>query len=293
MLITCTGADLGYRLRRSKHARSNEPYLQTLLEVIGCPRQEEIPVHVRNRREPGDTCEYSSGQQMSKRAPSTTQLLVITGLRAVVLRDPALPLGHLRRPDPVPGEALPGQSPLQRGDPAGRTVGRADLRRQRRQSPERSSWRRTSKQALATVDIEDQYAPLPGGHAGDPAHQDAARRDLHRTDAGLEPGTGAGRRRHAARGQHRRIGPARRDLPHLRPRDPRRLPGLDAGSGGRDQRPGPEPLLRARRTRTDLHRIRHGSSAPSTASGWRSASCSATAPPPSAPCAAAKASWPT
>ncbi len=41
------------------------------------------------------------------------------------------------------------------------------------------------------------------------------------------------RGRHAARGAGRRLGPARRDLPRLRPADARRVPGLDAGPGRR------------------------------------------------------------
>ena len=102
---------------------------------------------------------------MSKRAPSTTQLLVIAGLRAVVLRDPALPLDHLRRPDPVQGETVRNQDPLQRGDPAGRTVRRADLRRRRRQS------------------AEHRAGPQPQAGAGDDLH----RRQV-RAAAALDPG---------------------------------------------------------------------------------------------------------
>jgi len=42
-LISCTGADLGYGFVKGKTA-AGKPYLQTLLEVIGLPRAEEIPV---------------------------------------------------------------------------------------------------------------------------------------------------------------------------------------------------------------------------------------------------------
>ena len=59
--------------------------------------------------------------------------------------------------------------------------------------------------------------------------------------------------------------------------------------GDRDRGPRPEPLHRLRRARPDLHRIRQALPRPRHASGSRSSSCSATAPPPSAPCAAAKA----
>lgn len=42
-LISCTGANLGYGLVRGNTAQG-KPYLQTLLEVIGLPRDIEIPV---------------------------------------------------------------------------------------------------------------------------------------------------------------------------------------------------------------------------------------------------------
>lgn len=54
--ISCTGASLGYGLVKSKSAEG-KPFLQTLLEVAGIPRGEEIPVSfpVEN---PNGTCEY-------------------------------------------------------------------------------------------------------------------------------------------------------------------------------------------------------------------------------------------
>jgi phospholipid/cholesterol/gamma-HCH transport system substrate-binding protein len=42
-LISCTGADLGYGFARGQTAKG-KTYLQTLIEVIGLPRAEEIPV---------------------------------------------------------------------------------------------------------------------------------------------------------------------------------------------------------------------------------------------------------
>ncbi len=104
-------------------------------------------------------------------------------LRAVVLRHPALPLDHLRRPDPVQGEALRDQGPLQRGDPAGPAVRRAHLRRLGRQGAgHRPRAQRRSRRWPRSTSTTST-APLPSRHAGDPAHQDAARRDLHRTDS--------------------------------------------------------------------------------------------------------------
>jgi phospholipid/cholesterol/gamma-HCH transport system substrate-binding protein len=53
--ISCTGADLGYGLAASNTAK-NEGYLQTLLEVAGIPRKQEIPVSFKTE-EPNNTCQ--------------------------------------------------------------------------------------------------------------------------------------------------------------------------------------------------------------------------------------------
>jgi phospholipid/cholesterol/gamma-HCH transport system substrate-binding protein len=52
-LVSCTGADLGYAYTRGKTAEG-KPYLQTLLEVIGLPRDLEIPVSFETE---SGTCE--------------------------------------------------------------------------------------------------------------------------------------------------------------------------------------------------------------------------------------------
>ena len=97
----------------------------------------------------------------------------------------------------------------------------------------------------------------PQGHQGDPAHEDTARRDLRRTEHG-QPHTGRSSKMapNLPPANVAKIGPDRRDLPHLQPAHPRRLPGMDAGRRDRDQRAGPGPLLRDRPTRNDLQRIR-------------------------------------
>ena len=56
VVISCTGADLGYQLGGSGTAKG-EPFLQTLLELVQIPRKEEIPVGFKTE-EPGNTCEY-------------------------------------------------------------------------------------------------------------------------------------------------------------------------------------------------------------------------------------------
>jgi len=53
-MISCTGADLGYQLAGGNTSK-NEPYLQTLLEVLQIPRDEEIPVNFKTET---GTCEY-------------------------------------------------------------------------------------------------------------------------------------------------------------------------------------------------------------------------------------------
>lgn len=54
--IPCTGAYLGYGFAKELTLKEN-PYLQTLLEVIQLPRAEEIPVSFKTGQ-PGNTCEY-------------------------------------------------------------------------------------------------------------------------------------------------------------------------------------------------------------------------------------------
>jgi phospholipid/cholesterol/gamma-HCH transport system substrate-binding protein len=54
--ISCTGADLGYGFVTAKTAEERY-FLQTLLEIIGLPRKQEIPVGFATKQ-PGNTCEY-------------------------------------------------------------------------------------------------------------------------------------------------------------------------------------------------------------------------------------------
>jgi phospholipid/cholesterol/gamma-HCH transport system substrate-binding protein len=57
VLISCTGADLGYGFAGLNTLTNNEPYLQTLLETIQLPRKQEIPVPFKTI-EPNNTCEF-------------------------------------------------------------------------------------------------------------------------------------------------------------------------------------------------------------------------------------------
>jgi phospholipid/cholesterol/gamma-HCH transport system substrate-binding protein len=54
--ISCTGTSLGYGFVTAKTAEERY-FLQTLLETIGLPRKQEIPVGFPTK-EPGNTCEY-------------------------------------------------------------------------------------------------------------------------------------------------------------------------------------------------------------------------------------------
>jgi phospholipid/cholesterol/gamma-HCH transport system substrate-binding protein len=56
VLISCTGADLGYGFVKAQSAKQKF-FLQTLLEVVNLPRKEEIPVSFPTE-EPNNTCEY-------------------------------------------------------------------------------------------------------------------------------------------------------------------------------------------------------------------------------------------
>src|SRR5262249_44842317 len=56
-MTSCTGASLGYGFVKAK-AAEGRPFLQALLEVIGVPREEEIPVSFHTERNDG-TCQYT------------------------------------------------------------------------------------------------------------------------------------------------------------------------------------------------------------------------------------------
>lgn len=55
VLISCTGADLGYQLAEGESTK-DKAYLQTLLEILQVPRKQQIPVSFKTE-EPGNTCE--------------------------------------------------------------------------------------------------------------------------------------------------------------------------------------------------------------------------------------------
>ncbi len=176
-LLSCNGSFLAYNVTAG--SPSLKPYLRTLLQSIPIPAPTELPPIPEDPKNPGTRLRAENEQASPQHRPAPRH----RRLRAVVLRHPALPLDHLRRPDAVQGEAVRDQDPLQRGDPARRTVRRADLRRLGRQSAED----RRSPERPAGAGDGRHRRPVradPEGDAGDPADQDAARRDLRRTDPG-------------------------------------------------------------------------------------------------------------
>lgn len=56
VVISCTGADLGYGFAKEKTAQGHA-FLQTLIELISLPRSTEIPVSFPTE-EPGNTCQF-------------------------------------------------------------------------------------------------------------------------------------------------------------------------------------------------------------------------------------------
>ncbi len=58
VLISCTGADLGYGFVKGQ-SEKEKFFLQTLLELVNLPRKQEIPVSFPTE-EPGNTCQYKA-----------------------------------------------------------------------------------------------------------------------------------------------------------------------------------------------------------------------------------------
>ncbi len=96
ILISCNGTDLAYGLAAEK------PYLQTLLQGARIPRKGELPpIAARPSRTHSTPAAQEPNEQARAQHNSAPRH---RRLCAVLLRHPALPLDHLRRPDPVQGE---------------------------------------------------------------------------------------------------------------------------------------------------------------------------------------------
>ena len=119
---------------------------------------------------------------MSKRAPSTTQLLVIAGFALSCFGILLFLWVTFGGPTPLQAEAYEIKIPFNEATQLAAAVRRPHLRRHRRQSPgHRPGAQRQA--GAATIEIDDQYAPIPTT-PGRCCAEDAARRDLRRTHAG-------------------------------------------------------------------------------------------------------------
>ncbi len=111
MLRSMVGDHLHRRRPRLRRRPAMQPFLQD--PPAGDQRsaqQKKSPSRSKPPAEPANTSRNEQASPQHHAAPGHRRL------RAVVLRHPALPLGHLRRPDAVQGEALRDQGPLRRGD---------------------------------------------------------------------------------------------------------------------------------------------------------------------------------
>ena len=189
---------------------------------------------------------------MGQRAPSIRPDRRRRRVRVLVLRPAALPLERLRRPRPVRARGLPGQGPVQRGDPARRRVRRAHLQRLRRQVKKIELEDEGDNRDLAVADDRDRR-PLRAdsrGHAGDAATEDAAGRDLRGADPGV-PGRPERWRRTARCRRPRwpsRSSSTRSSAPSTRAPRPRSRPGCSRRAIATD-RPRRRPLGRDRQPR--------------------------------------------
>ena len=146
---------------------------------------------------------------------------------------------------------------------------RADLRRPGRQGQGDRGRHGDRAAPIVTFELDAEVRAAARRRAGDPAPEDAAGRDLRRAHARHEVGAEAGRGRPARRGPGVRDRRARRDPAHVRARDARGLPGLDAVAGRGDRRPRARPQRRARATSGRSPTTRRSSSTSSTARSRR------------------------
>ena len=98
IMISCNGTEL------AAGAAAGDPYIQTVLRGANVPRKGELPP-IPPSKEPGPR--PAADQEPNEQArPQHNPAPRHRRLRALLLRHPALPLDHLRRADPVQGEAV-------------------------------------------------------------------------------------------------------------------------------------------------------------------------------------------
>ena len=213
---------------------------------------------------------------METRPPTVTRILVAVGFALSCFAPGAVPVDRLRRPAPLKPEGYRFTVPFNEatqlavesdvrisgvsvgkvksielsattGSPTRRSSSTARTRRSPTTRGRSCARRRCSARPTSSSPRASKSAPsLPEGGSLPPA-------------------------------QVAELGPARRDLPHLRQADASELQGLDAGRGGGAQGPRRGPLGRRSPSSTRSPSRRTARCASSTASSTRSASWSAAA----------------
>ncbi len=184
---------------------------------------------------------------METRPPTITRILVAIGFALSCFALALFLWITFGGPLPLKPEGYRFTVPFDEADAARGGVRRADLRGP---GGEGEGGRALRQRARRRDDRARQRLRAdPHRHPGDAAHQDPARGDLRRADPRGRAGPNPGGGRQAAGGPGRGLGPARRDLAHLRRAHARRLAGLDAGDGRGASRPRRRPVRRDRRAR--------------------------------------------
>ena len=215
------------------------PSARRALPAAALPARPAVPPG----RDPRDR-----GLLMRTRGPTVGQIAVAVAFAFSCFGLLLFLWSDLRRSGSAEARGLPRQGPLRGGHPARGRVRRADLERLRRQGEvdrPRQLRARTGICAVATIEIDSRYAPIP-------ANTRAMLRQktlLGETYVELTQGDGNGPKMpeggNPAQGAGAALGAAGRDLPHLRLQDAGRVPDLDA-AGWRSPRPGAAPTSRRR-----------------------------------------------
>ena len=217
------------------------PQLGVLVQLLEAP--DRADVCPTSAQQPGAGCRL-----MQKAAPSFGRIALMVGFALSCFGLVLFLWLAFGGPGAAQAEGLPGHGVVRPGVPARDRGRRADLRRPGRQG-QGDRARREDRPLDRDDRAQAEVRAAAVGREGDAAAEDAARRDLRGADAGHERRAEGGGGRRAARGPDRRDGRARRDPAHVRSRDPRGVPGVDADAGRGDRRPRPRHQRRARQPR--------------------------------------------
>ena len=220
VMITCNGASLGYGLARHQPVPEDPA-----AERARIPRTNQLPVDP-GRNAPGDL--LRTGSQMSKKAPSTTQLLVITGFALSCFGILLFLWITFGGPTPFKAKSYEITIPF---DEAAQLAQQSDVRISGvNVGKVKSIERNPDKLAIATIEIDDKYAPIPKDTRAILRTKTLLAETYVELTTGNRDGPKLEDGATLPAANVAQLGPDRRDLPHLRPADPRRLPGMDAGT---------------------------------------------------------------